>query len=224
MGIFSSGKKYKKRAEAALAKAEDISDYQEEQDFRRGLLSNIRRERIARAQLEVANYSTTASTSSAQGALANIDSAMAGDTYYSYASSDRAQQIQDYTEYAQQMYQKYQKQQKKRATAFSVAGTIVGAATGGITGGVSGAVFGSQIGQGVGQIASGTGTRQTSYGIQNILGGVGSAFNYNRVQDIVNNYYGGTNNYTAQSLDSNGNVISGSTVTGSLSYIKSLFY
>lgn len=182
MGWFSSGKKYKRRAENALRTAEDIQDYQSEQEFRRGLLSNIRQERIARAQLEVGNYSTVARSSSAEGAIANIDSSLAGETYFSYASSDRAQQIQDYQEYAQKQYKKYAKQQQKRSTAFSIAGIAAGALTGGALGAAGllgtataagGAIAGAQIGQGLGQIAANTGQQATQIGIQNMLSGTG---------------------------------------------------
>ena len=172
MGLFgSSGKKYKRAAERALRTAEDIQDYQSEVEFRRNLISNIRQERIARAMLEVGNYSTTASSSSAAGALANIDSSLAGETYFSYASSDRAQRVQDLNEYAQKMYQKYQKKQKKRAAIGSIAGTVVGTVAGGLLGGPIGAAVGGSIGQGLGQIASGTGSTQTMQGIQNIITG-----------------------------------------------------
>lgn len=169
MSIFSSGKKWKRAAEQALQNARRVQDYQSEVEFRRQMLSNIRQERMARAQLMQGNYSTTARTSSQQGALANIDSSLAGETYFSYASSDRAKQILDYQEQAQQYYKKYQKQTKTRAAAFGSTGAIVGAIAGGLIGGPGGAIMGAQIGQGFGQIASGTG--QTQQGIKNILDG-----------------------------------------------------
>lgn len=169
MSIFSSGKKWKRAAEQALQNARRVQDYQSEVEFRRQMLSNIRQERMARAQLLQGNYSTTARTSSQQGALANIDSSLAGETYFAYASSDRAKQILDYQEQAQQYYNKYQKQTKKRAAAFGSAGAIVGAVAGGLIGGPAGAIMGAQIGQGFGQVASGTG--QTQQGIKNILDG-----------------------------------------------------
>lgn len=172
MGLFgSSGKKYKRAAEGALRTAEDIQDYQEQEEFRRSLISNIRQERLARAMLEVGNYSTTARSSSAEGALANIDSSLSGETYFSYASSDRAQRVQDLNEYAQNMYQKYQKKQQKRAAIGSIVGTVAGTVAGGFIGGPVGAAVGGNIGQGIGQIASGTGYTQTMRGIQNIITG-----------------------------------------------------
>lgn len=204
MSWFSSGKKWKRRAERTLNTVRDIEDYQSEVEFRRQLLSNIRQERIARAQLEVGNYSTTARTSSQQGAIANIDSSLAGEADFSYSSSERQQQMTDLTRQAERYYNKYQKQQKKRATAYSVAGLAAGALTGGAlgvagmlgagVGGMSGAIFGSQIGQGIGQIASGTG--QWQQGLGNIITGgtqIWSANqaenNYQRLLDIISSNY-----------------------------------
>ena len=183
MAFWSSGKKWKKRAESALNTVRDIEDYQSEVEFRRQLLSNIRQERIARAQLEVGNYSTTARTSSQQGALANIDSSLAGEADFSYSSSERQQQMTDLTRKAERYYKKYQKQQNRRATAFSIGGLAAGALTGGYFGGMSGAVYGAQIGQGVGQIVSGTG--QWQQGLGNILSGGTQIWSANQVE---NNY------------------------------------
>lgn len=196
MGLFSSGKKHKRAAEAYLRQANAVQDYQNEVEFRRQLLSNIRQERIARAQLLVGNYSTTARTSSQQGAIANIDSSLAGEVDYSYSSSKRQQQMTDLVNRAQEEYRKYQKQTQRRATAFSVGGLVAGALTGGAlgaaellgagVGGLSGGVMGAQIGQGFGQILSNTGQWQT--GIQNILSGGTGIYGLNSIESNYQKY------------------------------------
>lgn len=222
MNLFgSSGKKYKRAAERALRTAEDIQDYQSEVELRRNLISNIRQERIARAQLEVGNYSTTARSSSAAGALANIDSSLAGEAYFSYASSDRAQRVQELNEYAQKMYKKYEKKQKNRATTMAIAGIAAGALTGGalgaagLAGGLStgmAAITGAQIGQGIGQIAANTGA--TDYGIQNILGGIGTGYSAYRINTIANALRARQGYYVAESINSTtGQVIPGTSQT-----------
>jgi hypothetical protein len=220
MGLFSGGKKYKRYAEAALANARLVQDYQSEQEFRRQMLSNIRQERIARAQLEQGNYSTTARTSSQQGAIANIDSSLAGESYYAYASSDRAQQIQNYNDQAEYWNKKYQKAQKKRAAAGSIVGTAAGVVAGAMTGGfglglgaLAGGIMGGQIGQGVGQIATG----QTQNGVNNMLSGAGFAYNAKVNKSILDSYGVDTNTtlqtpagydrYEAISLDNNGRMV-----------------
>ena len=214
MGLFSSGKKHKRAAETYLRQANAIQDYQSEVEFRRQLLSNIRQERIARAQLEVGNYSTTARTSSAAGAIANIDSSLAGETDFAYSSSIRQQQITDLTNKAKQEYKKYQKQTQRRATAFAVGGLVAGALTGGLGWGTLGAtVAGAQIGQGVGQIASNTGQWQT--GIQNILSGGSQIYLTNTIEDNYQKWLNmiRMNRYQLSSVDPATNqVIPGSSV------------
>lgn len=218
MSIFSSGKKWKRAAEQALQNARRVQDYQGEVEFRRQMLSNIRQERIARAQLEVDSYNTTARNTTDQGFIANIDSSLAGETYFAYASSDRVKQIQDYQEQAQRYYKKYQKQQKTRAATVGTAGAIVGAVAGGLIGGPAGAVMGAQIGQGVGQIASGTG--QTQQGIQGILDGFSFGIKQNiankandeliaaiRNFNNTNTTSAGYNRYEAISLDNSGKMM-----------------
>lgn len=213
MAFWSSGKKWKRRAESALNTVRDIQDYQSEVEFRRQLLSNIRQERIARAQLEVGNYSTTARTSSQQGALANIDSSLAGEADFSYSSSERQQQMTDLTRQAERYYKKYQKQQNRRAAAFSIGGLAAGALTGGVLGGMSGAVYGAQIGQGIGQIVSGTG--QWQQGIGNILSGGTQIWSTNQVENNYQRYLSmiRNNRYQLSSVDPQTNqIIPGSTV------------
>lgn len=191
MSVFSSGKKWKKRAEGAINAASAIEDEQREIEFRRQLLSNIRQERIARAQLDSMHYSDDFMSSSAAGATANIDSSLAGETIFSYESSKRQQQMTDLNKQAERYYKKYQKQQKTRAAAFSVAGIAVGALAGGAlgaagmlgagVGGMSGSIMGAQIGQGFGQIASGTG--QWQQGLGNIISGGTQIWSANQVEN-----------------------------------------
>lgn len=184
MGLFSSGDKYRKRAEEALNMAINISEYQSNIDFQRGLLANIRQHRIASAQLDLLNYSDSFTSSSAAGAKSMIDTGLADVTRYSYESSQRGQEITDYKQEYEKNIKKYQKQQQRRGTAFKVAGAVAGALTGGIaagavTGGMSaatGAGLGMQVGGGIGQIASDTG--QTGAGINNIIGGIGNYITY----------------------------------------------
>jgi isoaspartyl peptidase/L-asparaginase-like protein (Ntn-hydrolase superfamily) len=184
MSLFSSGDGYRQRAEEALNMAIDVSEYQSNVDFQRGLLANIRQHRMASAQLDLLNYSDSFTSSSAAGAKAMIDTGLSDITRYSYESSQRGQEIADYKQEYEKNIRKYQKQQNRRGTAFKVIGAIAGAATGGlaagaVAGGMSaaaGAGLGMQVGGGIGQIASDTG--QTSAGINNIIGGVGNYLTY----------------------------------------------
>ena len=182
--IFSSGDKYRERAERAINKAIDISELQSEIDFQRGLLSNIRQHRLARSQLDLLNYNDSYTSSSTAGANAMVDTGLADVTRYSYESSQRGQAIADYKQEYNENIKKYQKQQQIRGTAFKVVGAVAGAFTGGlaagaVAGGMSaaaGAGLGMQIGSGVGQVASNTG--QTSAGMNTIIGGFGNYLSY----------------------------------------------
>ena len=183
---MASPSHYKHQAERYLNKATEIGNYQNEVEFRRQLLSNIRQARIARAQLEVGDYNPAANISTKQGVIANIESSLAGEVDFSYGSSVRQQQMTDYTNLAQKYYNKYQKAQKKRAGTFAIGGLVAGAATGGLGFGLTGAIMGAQIGQGLGQIASSTG--QTQLGIQNILSGAAQTYMYNSIEDNYQKY------------------------------------
>ena len=197
MSVFSSGSKWKNAAQGALASAQALEDQQKDVDFRRGLLSNIRQQRMAQAQLAIANYSDSYSSSSAAGASANIDSALASEMKYSYESSQRAEDIQNYQQDAKTYMKKYEKQQKTKSTAFSVAAVAGTFLTGGAlgimgmgagasaasasaaAGGGALAQFGAAgmaslqvyggLAQGIAQIASNTGQAET--GINNIISG-----------------------------------------------------
>jgi hypothetical protein len=224
MGIYSSGSKWKNAARGALAQAEALEDQQRDVEFQRGLLSNIRQQRIAQAQLSLMNYSASFTSSSAAGASANIDSALAGEMKYSYESSQRAEDIQDYQQAAQQYMKKYAKQQKTRAMAFAVTGAVVGgalgaaaAAAGGIavmsTAGAAAVTAGATIGQGVGQMASNTGQFET--GFSNVLNGLGQIGKMKSLVPDSGGTGGGTGNkYVTESISS----YTGKPIAGSQQY------
>ena len=174
MSVFSSGSKWKKRAQAALKKAQTIEDYQRDVEFQRSLLSNIRQQRIAQAQLTAGSYSTDFQSSTITGYSANVDSTLAGEMDYGYGTSQRMEKIQDYQEQYRTYMKKYAKQQKKKAGAFAVAGAVLGAVTGGLGFGLTGAAIGASIGQGIGQITSNTGQFET--GLNNVISGASQAY------------------------------------------------
>ena len=204
MGIFSSGSKWKNAARNALKNAQRIEYYQRDLEFQRGLLSNIRQNRLARSQLELGNYSDSYTSSSSAGAMANINSPLAGEIEYSYSTSQRMQEIQDYQEQAQDYMEKYAKQQKKKATAFSIAGIALGAVTGGLGAGLAaggmtaagGAITGATMGQGIGQMFSNTG--QFGQGLSNVISGAAQAYTLHNMSNKV-----GENNqqYELASID-----------------------
>lgn len=194
MGLFgSSGSKYKRLAEQYINMANDVQDVQSAEDFKRGLLANIRENRMANAMVSVGNYSDDYTSSSVAGAHANINSAFVGDTRYSYESSDRAQLIQDYTETAQDYYEKYQKKQKQSAMIGSLAGTAIGVVAGAATGGfglgltsLGGGLVGAQAGMGLGQILLDTG--QEIQGLSNLIGAGANVYRFDTSLTAANKY------------------------------------
>lgn len=211
MGVFSSGNKWKAAAQGALASASALEGQQKDIEFQRSLLSNIRQNRLARAQIELSSAGGDYTSSSTAGALGNLDSSLAGEMKYSYETSQRAADIQDYQQKAREYMQKYSSQQKTRAAAFSVAAIAGAVLTGGAlgmagigagasaasasaaAGGSALAQFGASawaslgaygsIAQGIGQIASGTG--QTETGIGNIVSGIATNYKIGKYKELT---------------------------------------
>ena len=163
MGVFSSGNKWKAMAQQATANIEELQEEQQEIDFGRAMLSNIRQQRIAQAQMSVSNYNPSFTSTGAIGAASNIDSALASEAGYSYSSSLRQQRISDYQADAERYMKKYAKQQKRRGQAIQVAAIAAAALTGGVLAGwaaggltaVQGAMVGATVGGGIGKAATG---------------------------------------------------------------------
>lgn len=179
--------KYKNAAQSALAQAAYYKNEQSDIDFRRGLLSNIRQERIARAMIEQGEYSDDISSSSTAGAIANIDSSLAGETHYSYDTTARTQKIQDLNQYADEMYRKYQKKQQKRGQAIQIGAIAAGALTGGILSGAAlsmGTLVGASLGQSVGNFATGN----VQEGVQGLINTGAMAYGSYATDNMYNNY------------------------------------
>lgn len=221
MSLLPSGNKYRDRAEADLENAKAIEDAQSNVEFGRNLLANIRQERIARAQLELGNTSADYSSSSAAGAVANIDSSLAGEMRYSYETSHRAQKVVDLQESAQKNMKKYASKSQLRATVSSAVGTAVGATAGFLVGGPPGAIAGAQIGQGIGQIAADTGTQNTMQGIQNIISGASTGYEMNQFDGLLKtmDISKGLSKYEVSSVNPQTNqIIPGSTINAGSYY------
>lgn len=228
MSIYDSGNKWKNAARGALASAKALEEQQRDVEFQRSLLSNIRQNRLARAQIELSSAGGDYTSSSAAGAIGSIDSSLAGEMKYSYETSQRAEDIQDYQQKAKEYMQKYAKQQKTRSMAYAVTGAIgavvlaplaatalAGAGSAAASAGMAGvgkaltaagtAIKAAStttlmsIGQSVGQIAAGSSGREK--GISGLLSGLGN------IHSEYKDYIRDPNNQTkivAESLDSSG--------------------
>ena len=147
MSALGGGGNAINKAKTAVANAESLTQEQQEIDFGRSLLYNIRQRRIATSQLQTANWSDDFVTSSAQGAQANVDSALASEIGYAYKTAERQQKISDYYTSAQRWAKKAEKNNRVAGYVGEAIGAAIGAAPGiGLTaalGGKSAAVKGS---------------------------------------------------------------------------------
>ena len=166
MSALGGGGNAINKAKTAVANAESLTQEQQEIDFGRSLLYNIRQRRIATSQLQTANWSDNFVTSSAQGAQSNIDSALAGEMGYAYKTAERQQNISDYYASAQRWAKKAEKNNK-------VAG-YVGEAIGAVAT-VVGAVVGSFIAPGAGTAAGASAGAAIGTGLTAALGGKSAA-------------------------------------------------
>ena len=156
MSALGGGGNAINKAKTAVANAESLTQEQQEIDFGRSLLYNIRQRRIATSQLQTANWSDDFVTSSAQGAQSNIDSALAGEMGYAYKTAERKQKVSDYYASAQRWAKKAEKNNRVAGyvgEAIGAVATVVGAAVGTFiapgVGTAAGAVAGAAIGTGL---------------------------------------------------------------------------
>ena len=155
MSALGGGGNAINKAKTAVANAESLTQEQQEIDFGRSLLYNIRQRRIATSQLQTANWSDDFVTSSAQGAQANVDSALAGEMGYAYKTAERKQKISDYYTSAQRWAKKAEKNNRVAGyvgEAIGAVSTVAGAVVGSIVPGVGtalGAAAGAALGTGL---------------------------------------------------------------------------
>lgn len=148
MSALGGGGNAINKAKTAVANAESLTQEQQEIDFGRSLLYNIRQRRIATSQLQTANWSDDFVTSSAQGAQSNIDSALAGEMGYAYKTAERQQKISDYYASAQRWAKKAEKNNRVAGyvgEAIGAVATVAGAAIGGPVGAAAGAAIGTGL-------------------------------------------------------------------------------
>ena len=135
MSVLGGGGRYKSRAQRAEWEAENIANQQAEDEFKQGLLSQLRQARIARSQmLSASSFSEGISNTGIQSGLSNIASETASATGQAYLAKERSDNYQDYINEAQRAYKDLAKHQKKKSTAIAVSAGAALAVTGGLAG------------------------------------------------------------------------------------------
>lgn len=180
MSFVTSGKKWHR---AAAQKASDIEGLQAQQadlDFGRGMLSNIREIRIAQAQQQ-AYMSTGVQSSTAQGSLANIQSALGGEAGYAYDTSVRNEEIQYLADLAQRFSKKGAQMDKRAATNAKIMGagaailSYINPALGAIAAAGNAALISGMGGDSVAQKAA-LSTTLSGFNYAGAISSLGSAF------------------------------------------------
>lgn len=175
MSIFSGGKKWGRRAKQLRVEAAQAQEDLEDLNFGRDLLANIRQQRLAAAQLRLMEGGASdVATTSYQGQMANVNTALASDYGYSVDVSNRAQAI----ERLQDTATRYEKKAAKMDKRAGVAGMAVAAAAGLLTGGAALAflpavgALGATVAAGVGGAAATGLVSATGGGRAAVAGGV----------------------------------------------------
>ena len=147
MSILGGGGRYKTRAWQAQAEANRIADYEAEQEFKQGVLADIRQARIARSQQEMSGlFAEGINVSGVSSGLSNISSVTASAVGRAYEQKENVDAYQAQVKAAQQAWKKYAKHQQSKATTVGTVTAVAGAVIGGVTGGPAGAVIGAQTG------------------------------------------------------------------------------
>ena len=168
MSIFSVNKAAKSRAQTAEAQAAQEQNTLQLMEFGRDLLQNIRQERMAQSQLAFSNYIEGVNTSSAAGAIANVQSGLASEVGYAYRYSQRLEDMQNYQRIATEQWEKYAKSVKKAKTNATIAVAAAGALTGGLAMAAGGGALAVGLSSSIGSMIAAGGV--TAIGNNSIAG------------------------------------------------------
>lgn len=199
MGLFSVDKAAKNQAMTYQHLQVDLQNQQRDIDFGRQLLANIRQQRIASEELRFMNYSDTATTSSAAGAQAHINSTFADELGYAYDTGERRELMQDYAQKEQDYWEEYADSVKKSQMATTALVAVAGLATGGIASALGAGIMGTMA-------ATAAGGGLATVGAATLGGGGSIAGQAGLQQTIKSTLSAGTNAYL-------GNIIKGLSTT-----------
>lgn len=121
MSFVTSGAKWHRAAQQKAAEIESLQIQQADINFGKNLLSNIRQTRLAQAQQQ-AYLSNQVTSSTTAGAMANIQSGLAGEAGHAYDASLRAEEIQYKADLAQRYSKKGAQMDKRAATNAKIMG------------------------------------------------------------------------------------------------------
>lgn len=176
MSIFKANKKYLSLAQMYMEQAKGIQEQQQDIDFGRQLLSNIRQYRIQQAALDIQDLGREGiSVSGFQSARQGLQTQLTQPYQHAVDDTERQEEIAELQTKANQALKKYKKQAKTARTAGFITSAVLGVAGGFIGAGLAaGTAIGVTGGAAIGSVAG-----------AGIAGGVGEAAGADR------HYYGG---------------------------------
>ena len=180
MSIFKANKKYLSLAQMYMEQAKGIQEQQQDIDFGRQLLSNIRQYRIQQAALDIQDLGREGiSVSGFQSARQGLQTQLTQPYQYAVDDAERQEEIAELQTKANQALKKYKKQAKTARTTGFITAAALGVAGGFIGGAVAAGAAGATTASIAGGAAIG-GAVGTAVG-----GGIGAASGADR------HYYGG---------------------------------
>lgn len=159
MSIFKANKGLLSKAMGAMYEAQGIAEQQQDINFGRELLSNIRQYRIQQAAVDFASTATEGIYSSGNiGATASLQGQLTQPYQYAVDDAERQEKIADLQQTAQSYIKRYKKQAKTAHTAGLTIGLVAGlggAALGVATGGAATPLAAAGWGAAFGALGSG---------------------------------------------------------------------
>lgn len=180
MSFVTSGAKWHRAAQQKAAEIESLQIQQADINFGKNLLSNIRQTRLAQAQQQ-AYLSNQVTSSTTAGAMANIQSGLAGEAGHAYDASLRAEDIQYKADLAQRYSKKGAQMDKRAATNAKIMGfgaailSYINPALGAIAAVGNAALISGMGGDSVAQKAALSATL-SGFNYAGAIGSLGSAF------------------------------------------------
>lgn len=165
MSIFKANKKYISLAQMYMEQAKGIQEQQQDIDFGRQLLSNIRQYRIQQAALDIQDIGREGiSVSGFQSARQGLQTQLTQPYQHAVDDAERQEEIAELQSKANQALKKYKSQAKTARTTgyitsavLAVAGGFIGAGlAAGAAAGTIGASLGATGGAAVGGVAGGS--------------------------------------------------------------------
>ena len=218
MSVFKANKKYISQAMQYMSMAQGVQEEQQDIDFGRQLLSNIRQMRIQQAALDIQSQGregivNTGFTAARQGLQTQFTQP------YQQAADDyeRQEEIAELQAKANQALKKYKKQAKTARTTGYITSAVLAAAGGFIGAGLAAGAAAGTIGASIG-VTGGAAIGGVAGGALGAAGGTVAGADRNYIGGAVSGTIAGTSIAVAGTSFMGGGAAAGGTGSGTVSY------